>query len=66
MLTKPYKRKRKRQGNKRKKKRLSLQDKAMLALKAAVRKVIKEHKESGRPLVIWRDGKVVKIPASQI
>jgi len=63
MLTKPYKRK---QRVKKKKKRLSLQDKAMLALKAAVRKVIKEHKESGRPLVIWRDGKVVKIPASQL
>lgn len=48
------------------KKRLSLQDKAELALKKAVREVVRRHKESGRPLVVWRNGKVVKMPASQI
>jgi len=43
------------------KKRLSLQDKAELAMKSAVRKVIAEHKKSGRSLSIWKDGKVVHI-----
>jgi len=43
------------------KKRLSLQDKAELAMKSAVKKVIEEHKKSGRPLSIWKDGKVVHI-----
>jgi len=46
------------------KKRLSLQDKAVLALKKAVCKVVEDHRKSGRPLSVWRNGKVVKIPAS--
>jgi membrane-bound ClpP family serine protease len=36
------------------------------ALKKAVADVIAEHKRTGEPLVIWRDGKVVKIPADQL
>ncbi len=47
------------------KKRLSLQDKAMLALKEAVREVIECHKKSGRPLPIWEKGKVKYISAAQ-
>ncbi len=45
------------------KKRLSLQDKAFMGLKEAVREVVKHHKETGRPPAIWRDGKVVKVSA---
>ena len=41
------------------KKRLTLQDKAELALKAAIRGVVRQHKKSGRPLVIWENGRVV-------
>ena len=48
------------------KKRLSLQDKALLALKEAVRKVIISHRRDNRPLAIWRNGKVVQISASRI
>ena len=48
------------------KKYLSLQDKAMLALKRAVQGVIERHRETGRPLVVWKNGKVVKIPVSRI
>ncbi len=44
-----------------KKKRLSLQDKAELALKKAVRQVVEQHKKSGRPLSVWKNGKVVLI-----
>ena len=44
-----------------KKKRLSILDKAELAMKQAVRKVVARHKKSGRPLAIWEDGKVKQI-----
>ena len=36
------------------------------ALKKAVTLVIADHKRTGDPIVIWRDGKVVKIPAEKI
>lgn len=49
-----------------KQKRYSLQDKALIALKKAVKEVVKRHEQSGRPLVIWQDGRVVKISASHI
>ena len=45
------------------KKRLSIQDKAELAIKKAVKKVIERHKKDGRPLAVWENGKVVKIKA---
>jgi hypothetical protein len=35
------------------KKRLSLHDKAMLAMREAVRKVIERHKKEKRPLAVW-------------
>jgi hypothetical protein len=43
------------------KKRISLQDKAEAALKKAVRQVVERHKETGRPLSVWKNGKVTKI-----
>ena len=43
------------------KKRMTLQDKAMAALKEAVRQVVEQHKKTGRPLAIWENGKVVRI-----
>jgi hypothetical protein len=36
------------------------------ALKKAVTDAIADHKRSGNSIVIWRNGKVVKIPADQI
>ncbi len=42
-----------------------LQRKAFKALKEAVREVVEDHRRTGRPLVVWRNGKVMKIPASQ-
>jgi hypothetical protein len=49
----------------------NLSDKAMAfraeeALKKAVARTIADHKRTGDPIVIWRDGKVIKIPANQI
>ncbi|OGX38515.1 MAG: hypothetical protein A3G91_04400 [Omnitrophica WOR_2 bacterium RIFCSPLOWO2_12_FULL_50_9] len=47
------------------KKRLSLQDKAELAMKEAVRKVVERHKKTGRPLAVWENGKVRHISAAE-
>ena len=49
----------------------NLSDKAMAfraedALKKAVARAIADHKRTGDPIVVWRDGEVVKIPADQI
>ncbi len=38
-----------------------LQDKAEAAMKKAIRNVVKEHKASGRPLAIWKNGKTVLV-----
>jgi hypothetical protein len=35
------------------KKRLSLHDKALLAMKEAVKEVIERHKKEKRPLAVW-------------
>jgi hypothetical protein len=43
-----------------------LQEKAFKALREAIREVIEEHKRNKRPLVVWRNGKIVKISASQV
>ena len=43
-----------------------LQAGAEKALKAAVRGVIEDHKRTGRPVIIWRNGKVAKVPAQQL
>ena len=48
------------------KKRLSLQDKAYRALKEAVREVVERHKKTGRPLAVWKNGKVVHISAKTV
>ena len=36
------------------------------ALRKAVAEAISEHRRNGVPIAIWRDGKVVHIPADQI
>ena len=43
-----------------------LLNKAVLAMRKAVRNVIADHKMRGEPMIIWRNGKVVKLPAHQI
>ena len=45
---------------------LPMGERAELALKAAVEKVIESHKRDGRPLYIWRDGKVVEVSAQEL
>ncbi|MEW6041240.1 MAG: hypothetical protein AB1633_06930 [Elusimicrobiota bacterium] len=48
------------------KKRKTLQEKALIALKEAVRDVIIRHKQTGRPLVLWKNGRVVKVSAEKL
>ena len=40
--------------------------KAEEALRKAVAEAIAEHRRNGIPIAIWRNGKVVRIPADQI
>jgi len=39
---------------------------AEMAVKAAVEKVIEAHIRDGRPIYIWRDGKVVEVSAQEL
>lgn len=48
------------------KKRMSLQDKAEAALKKAVRKVVEQHKKTGRSLAVWQNGKTVRISPNSV
>ena len=41
-------------------------DKAGKAMRSAVHKVLAEKKLRGQPAIIWKDGKVVKVPASKL
>ena len=45
---------------------LPLEERALMALQAAVGKVIEEHIREGLPLYIWRDGKVVAVPPEEL
>jgi len=45
---------------------MPLADRGLLALKAAVEKVIEEHAREGLPLYFWRDGKVIAVPAREL
>lgn len=41
--------------------KLSLEIRAEMALKQAVHKVIETHRRAGEPLVIWRDGCIIRL-----
>ena len=45
---------------------LPVLERAEMAMKAAMEKVIEEHIHEGLPLYIWRDGKVVAIPPEEL
>jgi len=45
---------------------LPMGKRAEMALKAAVEKVIEAHIRDGRPISIWRDGKVVEVSAQEL
>jgi hypothetical protein len=45
---------------------LPLEVRAEMAMKEAVAEVIEDHIRSGRPIHIWRDGKVVEVSADEL
>jgi len=45
---------------------LPLEERAEMALKAAVEKVIARHAREGVPICVWRDGKVVELAAQEL
>jgi len=45
---------------------LPLEQRAEMALKAAVEKVIVEHAHQGLPIYIWREGKVVEMSLKEL
>jgi hypothetical protein len=45
---------------------LPILERAALAMKAAMENVIEEHAREGLPVYIWRDGKVVAVPAEEL
>jgi hypothetical protein len=42
----------------------SLTAKALAALQEAVAQVVQDHRQSGKPLAVWRNGKAVGISAA--
>jgi hypothetical protein len=45
---------------------LPLTQRAQMALEAAIAKVIERHIREGTPIHVWRDGRVVEVPASDL
>jgi hypothetical protein len=45
---------------------LPLEERAEMALKAAVRKVIVEHARMGLPIYIWQNGEVVEVTPDEL
>ena len=45
---------------------MSSQDKAEAALKKAIRAVVQQHKKTGRPLAVWKNGKTMRISANSL
>jgi hypothetical protein len=45
---------------------LELVAKARQAIKEAVADAIEDHRRTGDPIVVWKDGKVVELPAEQL
>lgn len=46
-------------------KKKDISDLALQALRSAVRKVVKERQRLGMPVIVWKNGKVARIPANQ-
>ena len=45
---------------------IKLHNSAEKAIKEAVKGVVAEHKKSGLPLAVWKEGKVVSISAKKL
>lgn len=47
-------------------KKLDLHERIDLGVRRGVARALAEHKKAGRSIVIWKDGKIVKIPPEEI
>ena len=47
-------------------KKLSLSERAEMAMREAVRGIVIDRMRTGRPLIIWKDGKVVKADPHEV
>jgi hypothetical protein len=45
---------------------LPLEERALMALEAAVEKVWEEHARNGLPIYVLRDGKIVEVPPEEL
>jgi hypothetical protein len=45
---------------------LPLEERALIAFQEAVREVLEERAREGASVSIWRDGKVVEVPAKEL
>ena len=45
---------------------LPLHVRALMALRRAVAMEIEDHRRTGHPVVVWRDGQVVLVPAEEL
>ena len=45
---------------------IPLEIRAEEAMKRAVEKAIEDHRRTGDPIVIWKEGKVIKVPAEKL
>jgi hypothetical protein len=45
---------------------MPLQERALMALEAAVEKVWEEHARDGLPIYVLRDGKIVEVPPEEL
>ncbi len=45
---------------------LPMPERGLMALKAAVKKLIEEYAREGLPIYIWRDGRVVEVPPDEL
>ena len=45
---------------------LPIQERAALAMQEAFKKAVEEHAREGLPMYVWRDGKVVPVPAEEL
>ena len=45
---------------------LSLAKRGEIAFRAAVAKVVKQHRQAGVPLAVWSKGKVALVPAGKV
>lgn len=43
-----------------------LSDQIVAAAQRAVREALRDHKQAGNPIAVWRDGQVVWIPPEEI